>query len=200
MVSGPMNIIGRLSVGVKLTLTFLIVVFFTTMVLSLIQVTLTRRNLEEVARMQLEEDLKILKRAVGFTRQDFAEPAWSFEIAYLEFKDTILRRRTFYGVWPDGRLILPVPIPAEQLPSRWVLMEAARRGQGVMRAKVNGKPCWLAYGRNGPGEPLIVLQMWEKDLAAPGVESRGGRKEAPSPRSRLLSEGINTASAPTKRR
>ena len=171
VVSNPVSMIGRLSVGVKLTLTFLIVVFFTALVLSLIQVTLTRRHLEQVAQMQLEEDLGVLMRAVGFTRREFTEPAWSFQIAYLEFKDTLLRRRIFYGVWPDGSLILPSRVPAELLPSRWALMEVARRGRGVMRTKVRGKPCWLAFGRNGPDEPLVVLQMWEKDLAMPGVES-----------------------------
>ncbi len=211
---GLFSWLNRLSVGVKLTGTLVLVVLLTASVLSIIQKSLTVQFLDEHATLNLRDRVGVAVKVMGLTRRQYPQPHEALDQAYRELKGSLEKDEIIYGLGLDGSVFVPFALQDFALPDRDTRMHMVRVGQGILRIELNGTQTWLGFDRLADGKLVLVVQaprsslvghaseaLWRSFLlAAVGLSLLVGvfavwlaRRELVNPLRRLTEEGERVA-------
>ncbi len=157
------------SIGTKLALTLCGVVFFTALVLLLVQHHLARRHLEQEAHHSLQLYLSLALNALNtldMTSQEADNlPAVLARLSSsLRQHSTTVEGLTIYAINHEGQLILPAELKERHLPSQSHLLEMVRLGKGRLRVRVGDNEAWIYFQRSGAKGPVVVVQGLRRDL------------------------------------
>ncbi len=158
-----------LSVGVKLTVTLVMVVLFTAGVLSVIENQYTARYLDLFAQNRLHNLFSQVFREVSYATSRKMPPAGALAHARAELKGDLPPEALVYGLTPEGQTVLPQGEKGGRLPEGFTLLHLVRLGQGVMAQEMGGHKQWLQYQRLGDGSLVVVVQASQGLLVEPAL-------------------------------
>ena len=154
-------------VGVKASLNLALVVFLTALVITQLQQNLAGDYLEKQARKFLRSKLHTATVMVGMASKNKLNPARAvMETAQaLRPKMYLDNSVVFFGLDPEGKVLIPKGWSKDYLPSRHYLLHMARLGRGHLELTVQGRKVWVYFDRVWDGQTVLVVQGFAWELA-----------------------------------
>ena len=151
--------------SVKAALNLALVVFLTALVVTQLQQNLAGDYLERQARKYLSMELHTATVMVGMASKSRQDPARAvLETAQalkpeLSLDNSVL----FYGLDPEGKVLIPKGWTLDYLPAQHYLLHMLRLGRGHLTTTVQGREVWIYFDRVWDGQTVLVVQglAWE---------------------------------------
>lgn len=160
----PLAQLDRLSVGLKLSASLVLVVLLTTSVLSFVQESLTSQFMEEHANLRMREQVSLAVRVLGLTSKQTASTRQALDLAYKELKGSIYKDEAFYALDLEGNTFAPAALKGFALPDRHTLLHMSHRSKGLIKINLQGEETWLGFERTADGKLVLVVQASQEVL------------------------------------
>jgi diguanylate cyclase (GGDEF)-like protein/PAS domain S-box-containing protein len=160
----PLAWLNRMSVGVKLSASLVLVVLLTAAVLSIVQESLTSQFLDKHASMQLREQVGLATKVLGLTSRQTPYVHEALDLAYAELKDSLDSQEAIYALDEKGNSFAPSTLRGFTLPDRRTLKTILEAGKGLLRTQQDGGEVWLGFQRTTKGNLVLVIQASQEML------------------------------------
>ncbi len=160
----PFIWLNRLSVGLKLSASLVLVVLLTASVLSIVQESLTSQFMVEHATMRMREQVSLAVRVLGLTSKQTASIREALDLAYKELKESIYKEEAVYALDLQGNSFAPSALKGFPLPDRQTLLHMLSTGKGLIKIDMHGEEVWLGFERMAKGKLVLVVQASQEVL------------------------------------
>lgn len=160
----PLAWLNRMSVGVKLSASLVLVVLLTAVVLSLVQESLTSQFMDEHAGMNLREQVGLATKVLDLTSRQTPVVNEALNLAYAELKETLGGQEAIYALDSAGNTFAPSALKGFTLPDRDTLMHIMRAGKGLLKTNLDGEEMWLGFQRTANSKLVLVIQASQEVL------------------------------------
>ncbi len=152
------NTLRGISVGLKLSATLVMVVLISIGVVSFLHNRITSQYLDIHGRDMIEKELVTVSRMVYLNLVPAPDYHQAMGQALEKLGKLAFGGEVVYAVDQDGRLVVPAAFRQSTLPSPAVRRQMLRRGQGLLRLRLEGRETWLAFRRLADLPFLVVVQ------------------------------------------
>jgi diguanylate cyclase (GGDEF)-like protein/PAS domain S-box-containing protein len=160
----PFAFLNRMSVGLKLSASLVLVVLLTASVLSGVQESLTSQFMEEHATLRIHEQVSVAVRVLGLTIKQAPNIGEALDLAYNELNESIYKEEVIYALDLEGNSFVPTALKGFHLPDRHTLLHMSHRSKGLIKIDMHGEEVWLGFERTADGKLVLVVQASQEIL------------------------------------
>ena len=153
--------------GIKASFNLALVVFLTALAITQLQQSLAGSYLERQAHKYLRMELHTATVMVGLASQKMLNPSQAVltTARALRPKMSLENMVVFFGLDPEGRVLIPAGWPHKYLPDQHYLLHMLRLGRGNLEISIQGRRAWIYFDRVWDGETVLVVQGFAWELA-----------------------------------
>jgi diguanylate cyclase (GGDEF)-like protein/PAS domain S-box-containing protein len=160
----PFVWLNRMSVGLKLSASLVLVVLLTAGVLSGVQESLTSQFMEDHATLRMREQVSLATRLLDLTLKQTTNVQEALDLAYKELRESIYREEAVYALDLEGKSVAPTALRGFELPDRHTLLHMTHRSKGLIKVDHGGGEIWLGFERTADGKLVLVVQASQEVL------------------------------------